>query len=106
MNKLEEIAIAAREQLLNRNVFNNFDKENNYSSEHTRAKSDEETPIHGKGTGIPFDSKNGGGSYDIYGHPNFAGSGRIGNTAINKYNEETGYKTPDTSGNVGQVKIK
>ena len=105
-NKLEEAAIAARQQLLTNNEFNNFDINNNYSSMHTRAKSDDITPVQGKGTGVPFDSANGGGYYDIYGHPNAAGSGRIGNTIINQFNGENGYKTPDTSGNVGQVTIE
>lgn len=105
-NKLEEAAIAARQQLLTNNTFNNFDINNNYSAMHTRAKSDDITPVQGKGTGVPFDSANGGGYYDIYGHPNFAGSGRIGNTVINQFNSENIYKHPDTSGNKGQVTIE
>jgi hypothetical protein len=104
-NKLEEAAIAARQQLLTNNTFNNFDAPNNYSATHTNAKSDDLTPIQGKGTGVSFDSYNGGGYYDIYGHPNFAGSGRIGNTVINQFNEDNRYTTPDTTDNVGQVVV-
>ena len=105
-NKLEEAAIAARQQLLTNNTFNNFDISSNYSAIHTRAKSDDVTPIHGKGTGVSFDSTNGGGYYDIYGTPNAAGSGRIGNTIINQFNSDNTYKHPDTTGNVGQVTIE
>tara|TARA_R110000796_G_scaffold58413_4_gene134843 strand:+ start:3101 stop:3427 length:327 start_codon:yes stop_codon:yes gene_type:complete len=105
-NKLEEAAIAARQQLLTNNTFNNFDLSHNYSATHTNAKSDDITPIKGKGTGVPFDSTNGGGHYDIYGHPNHAGSGRIGNTVINQFNSDNAYTHPDTTGNVGQVTIE
>jgi hypothetical protein len=104
-NALEEAAIAARQQLLTNNTFNNFDINNNYSSMHTNAKSDDVTPVHGKGTGVPFDSANGGGYHDIYGHPNYAGSGRIGNLVINDFNNDNPYVTPDMTGNVGQVVI-
>tara|TARA_R110000851_G_scaffold158676_2_gene301739 strand:+ start:3200 stop:3523 length:324 start_codon:yes stop_codon:yes gene_type:complete len=102
---LEELAIAARQQLLTNNIYNDFDINNNYSATHTRAKSDDETPVHGKGTGTSFDSYNGGGSYDIYGAPNIAGSGRLANVAVNEYNSNNEYTTPDTSGNLGQVII-
>lgn len=105
-NKLEEAAIAARQQLLTNNTFNNFDINNNYSATHTRAKSDDTTPIHGKGTGVPFDSANGGGYYDIYGVGEAAHSGRIGNTVLNQFDSNNGYTQPDTSGNVGQVTIE
>jgi hypothetical protein len=105
-NKLEEAAIAARQQLLTNNAFNNEAPANNYSVTHTNAKSDETTPNHGKGTGVPFDSANGGSHQDIYGNPNYAGSGRIKNTSINQYNGDNNYGHPDTSGNVGQVTIE
>jgi hypothetical protein len=105
-NALEEAAIAARQQLLTNNTFNNHDINNNYSATHTNAKSDDTTPINGKGTGVPFDSANGGGYHDIYGHPNFAGSGRIANTVINQYNDNNSYTHPDTSSNEGQVVIE
>ena len=96
-NKLEEAAIAARQQLLTNNAFNNEAPANNYSVTHTNAKSDETTPNHGKGTGVPFDSANGGSHQDIYGNPNYAGSGRIKNTSINQYNGDNNYGHPDTS---------
>jgi hypothetical protein len=104
-NKLEEAAIAARQQLLTNNAFNNAAPANNYSVTHTNAMSDETTPNHGKGTGVAFDSANGGSHQDIYGNPNYAGSGRIGNTVINEFNNDNGYTQPDMTGNVGQVTI-
>lgn len=103
--KLEEVAIAARQQLLTNNTYNNFDSNNNYSTTHTRAMSDDKTPVHGKGTGIPFDTTNGGGYNDIYGVASAAGSGRIANIGVNKYNANNDYKHPDTSGNIGQVTL-
>jgi len=103
MTELEKAAIAARKQLIPRNTYNNEDANNNYSTTHTRAKSDETTPVNGKGTGVYLDTTNGGGSYDINGTPNAAGSGRIGNLTFNKYNDDNRYDHPDTSGNNGQV---
>ena len=47
-----------------------------YSVTNTRALSDSTTPVYGKGTGLFLDTANGGGEYDINGHPNFLGSGR------------------------------
>ena len=105
-NKLEEAAIAARQQLITSNSFNNFANENNYSATHTKAMSDEETPIHGKGTGINFDTYNGGGYNDIYGVANAAGSGRIANLATNQFSPNNEYGIPDMSGNIGQVTIE
>lgn len=105
-NKLEEAAIAARQQILTNNTFNDFDSNNNYSPTHTNAMSDDITPIKGKGTGVSMDTSNGGGYYDIHGHPNYFGSGRIGNTVINQYNSDNSYKRPDMTGNVGQITIE
>lgn len=104
-SELEKAAIAARNTLVTKNLYNDAAPTNNYSAVHTRAKSDEATPEHGKGTGVNFDSSNGGSATDIYGNPNFAGSGRIPLLAANKYNSENGYTTPDTEGNIGQVTI-
>jgi hypothetical protein len=104
-NELEKAANAARQQLITNNTYNNFGLSNQYSSTHTRARSDEQTPIYGKGTGIPFDTYNGGGAYDIFGAPSIAGSGRIANVATNTYSEENSYTTPNTEGNTGQVII-
>ena len=68
----------------------------------TRALSDAETPVAGKGTGVFLDTYNGGGSLDINGNPAAAGSGRLQNVATNQYNGNNTYQHPDTSGNVGQ----
>lgn len=106
-NKLEEAAIARREALIAINNYNNDDDANNYSSKHTRALSDQETPLYGKGTGIFLDTYNGGGDIDINGNPTYGGSGRIAafanNTSTWGYGPDSNYQHPDTSGNVGQV---
>jgi len=56
-----------------------------YSVVNTRALSDTNTPVYGKGTGIFLDTYNGGGEYDIKGNVNYNGSGRINNIKINTY---------------------
>lgn len=104
-NKLEEIAIAQRETLIARNTFNQIE-EQQYSATHTRAKSDKETPIAGKGTGVFLDTYNGGSDIDENGNPYIPGSGRLQNKSFNFYNENNPYEHPDTSGNVGQVIIE
>jgi hypothetical protein len=104
-SKLEQIAIQKRKELLSKNVFNNEDDSNNYTAKHTRALSDQETPTHGKGTGVFLDTYNGGSDVDINGTPSIPGSGRVSNLAKNKFNSENEYKTPDTSKNDGQVKL-
>jgi len=105
MTKLEEIAIEARKTLITNNTFNDEATPNNYSATHTNALSDEQTPKHGKGTGVSFDTSNGGSSDDINGVANAAGSGRIANILANEYNDDNKYTHPDTSGNIGQVTI-
>ena len=102
-NKLEEAAKAARLSLVTKNTYKGDDNSNNYTATHTRALSDQETPVNGKGTGIFLDTYNGGGSQDINGSPTAAGSGRIKNIAFNEYNKDKIYVHPDTSGNKGQV---
>jgi hypothetical protein len=104
-SKLEEIGIAARKSLLTNNIYNNYANSNGYSATHTNAMGDETSPNKGKGTGIPFDTQNGGSYEDIYGVSNQAGSGRLSLIAVNQYSAENGYKHPDTSGNIGQVSI-
>jgi len=104
-SKLEQIAIAQRGVLIPFNNYNSTADANNYSSTHTRALSDNETPVNGKGTGVFLDTENGGGSLDIYGIPNAMGSGRVGNVVFNQYNKNERYQNPDTSGNVGMVVI-
>jgi len=51
-SKLEQLAIAVRDGLVTRNTYNNADDANNYTDTHTRALSDQLTPVQGKGTGI------------------------------------------------------
>tara|TARA_Y100001938_G_C8042694_1_gene407057 strand:+ start:266 stop:601 length:336 start_codon:yes stop_codon:yes gene_type:complete len=108
-NKLEEIAISKRESLIGKNNYNNEDDANNYSAKHTRAISDTETPVYGKGTGIFLDTYNGGGDFDVNGNPGIAGSGRLAafanNTSTWGYGPTQYYKAPDTSLNQGQVVI-
>lgn len=106
-NKLEQAAIAARDALVASNAYNSVDPANNYSATHTKALSDQTTPIKGKGTGIFLDTYNGGGDFDINGNPASAGSGRISAYAQNGaqwgYTPQVNYSTPDTSANTGQV---
>lgn len=106
-NKLEQAAIARREALIAINNYNNEDDGNNYSATHTRALSDELTPVNGKGTGIFLDTYNGGSNIDTYGNPTYGGSGRVPSIANNGatwgYTPDSHYQHPDTSGNVGQV---
>jgi len=104
-NKLEEVAIAQRQALLTSNAFNDEAPANNYTATHTKAKSDEETPAHGKGTGLDFDTSNGGSTHDINGVANATGSGRIANVLKNEFNADNKYTHPDTEGNKGQVTI-
>lgn len=100
-SKLEQIALEQRKTLISKNTYNNAAPDENYSVKHTRALSDDITPINGKGTGIFLDTNNGGGSQDIYGNSTFVGSGRNALLASNKYNKDNEYKTPDTSKNNG-----
>jgi hypothetical protein len=106
-NKLEEAAVNTRSTLIAINNYNSADDANNYGATHTRALSDETTPIYGKGTGVFLDTYNGGGSLDVYGVPSQGGSGRLAAIANNGstwgYTPDSYYTIPDTSGNVGQV---
>jgi len=108
-NKLEEAAIAQRNTLIATNFYNDVADANNYSATHTRALSDQLTPIAGKGTGIFLDTYNGGGDLDINGNPNIGGTGRIAAYANNGstwgYTPDNYYKAPDTSGNIGQFRF-
>lgn len=99
-SKLEQIGIEYRQQLLAQNIYNQDDF---YNENHTRAKSDLETPEHGKGTGVYMDTENGGSSEDIHGVFGIHGTGRLALLAMNKYNKENEYTKPDTSGNIGQI---
>ena len=106
-NKLEEAAIARRNVLIAINHYNNEDGGNNYTAKHSRALSDDNTPSHGKGTGVHMDTYNGGSDIDINGNPTYGGSGRIAAFANNSstwgYGPDNNYKTPDTSQNSGQI---
>jgi hypothetical protein len=108
-NKLEQAAIDARAKLLPKNAYNGADDANKYTSKHTRAMSDQTTPIYGKGTGVFLDTYNGGGDLDVNGNPFIPGSGRVKAIANNVstwgYGPGQNYTQPDTSGNVGQVKF-
>lgn len=104
-SKLEQSAIDERKKEVVKNSYNDSDQANNYSPTHTKALSDQETPIKGKGTGTYLDTQNGGGQYDINGNPLHPGSGRVKNVAVNKYDSQNGYKAPDTSLNEGQVRF-
>jgi hypothetical protein len=108
-NKLEQAAIAARTTLIAINNYDNVADANNYTATHTKALSDTQTPVKGKGTGVYLDTYNGGGSIDVYGNPTYGGSGRLAayanNTSTWGYGPTSYYTTPDTSGNVGQVDV-
>ena len=108
---LEIAAIQAREALLARNTYNNDGNANNYSATHTRALSDQITPINGKGTGsyLDIENYNAGAEYDKNGNAIYVGSGRkpalANNGATWGYNPDSVYEEPDTSKNIGQVII-
>jgi hypothetical protein len=114
---LEAAAIAARNTLLPINTYNNANPANEYSATHTRAVSDQTTPVYGKGSGqyLDIDNYGGvGGSYDIYGNQSlYIGSGRVPAFAMNSGMWGYGpvglglqnYTHPDTSANIGQVII-
>lgn len=117
-NKLEKNGINARNTLITINDYDNVTNNNNYTSTHTKALSDNKTPEHGKGNpkdssvdvgalGNGFYDINGaiGNSYDINGSPQIAGSGRIANVLKNPYNFNLQYIKPDTTLNVGKVKF-
>ena len=108
-NKLEQAALANRDRLITRNNYNNTADANNYGATHTRALSDSQTPMYGKGTGIFMDTYNGGGDFDINGNPAISGSGRLAAFANNSskwgYGPTKNYTAPDTSLNKGQVAI-
>jgi len=104
-NKLEEAAKAARDFLVPKNTYNSADDANGYGATHSRALSDEETPVAGKGTWIFLDTYNGGGSIDINGSNEAVGSGRIQNLAKNEFNKDKPYEHSDTFGNKGQFRF-
>lgn len=113
---LEVFAIQARAQLIPNNTYNDVAPANEYTATHTRALSDTLTPIQGKGSGgfLDIDNYGGvGGSIDVNGNSNYAGSGRNPELSLNNSTfgygptglNMTPYQAPNTSGNVGQVII-
>lgn len=114
---LEAAAIAARATLLPINTYNSAAPANQYTATHTRALSDNTTPVYGKGSGgfLDIDNYAGvGGDWDINGNQsNSVGSGRMPAFALNGstwgYGPSglgmTPYQHPNTAGNVGQVII-
>jgi hypothetical protein len=114
---LEAAAIIARNTLIPINTYNNYAVANEYTATHTRALSDNTTPIYGKGSGqfLDIDNYAGvGGDWDVNGNQlNSVGSGRNPQFALNGstwgYGPAglgmTNYQHPNTSLNVGQVII-
>jgi len=109
---LEIAAIAARNQLLPQNTYNNTTVANEYTATHTRALADQTTPHYGKGTGGFLDilNYNAGSDWDIYGNQaNSIGSGRNPAFTLNDaqfgYDPTHNYTAPNTALNVGQVII-
>ena len=114
---LEVAAIAARTAILPQNTYNNVAPANEYTATHTRAVSDNNTPIYGKGSGgfLDIDNYGGvGGDWDINGNQtNSVGSGRNQEMSLNNATFGYGpaglnmvpYKHPDTSKNLGQVTL-
>jgi hypothetical protein len=110
-------AIAARNTLYLKNIYNNIDATNQYGATHTRAISDKNSPIHGKGSGQFLDIYNYGGvggDWDKNGNQAISiGSGRdqeiILNAATWGYGPTaiagTSYTQPNMSLNIGQVII-
>lgn len=94
-SKLDELAKGFRKDAL---VTNTYTDDNQYNATNTRALSDKETPIQGKGTGVFLDTDNGGSDIDINGNPTYPGSGRIPALANNQskwgYSKENPYKKP------------
>jgi hypothetical protein len=114
---LEAAAIAARNTLLPINTYNNAAVSNEYTATHTRAISDQSTPVYGKGSGqfLDIDNYSGvGGEWDKNGNQaNSVGSGRNAAIALNGstfgYGPAalgmTNYQHPNTGANLGQVII-
>ena len=114
---LEAAAIAQRAFLIPANTYNNAAAANEYSATHTRALSDTLTPIYGKGSGQFLDIENYagvGGEWDVNGNQsNSVGSGRNPLLTLNSatwgYGPAglgySGYVSPNTSLNIGQVII-
>jgi len=99
-SKLDMLAEEARLKNITKNAFNGVADANQYSATHTKALSDSETPVQGKGTGVYMDTYHGGGDFDINGNPAIPGSGRMAAFANNLskwgYGPGSPYSAPDT----------
>lgn len=100
-SKLEELGKIYRDQNLIKNEYQKTEKRQ-YGPTHPNALSDSDSK--GKGTGIPYDTFNGGSDIDINGNPNIPKSGRKQLTSMNQYNSKNEYKHPDTEGNTDQFR--
>lgn len=112
---LEAAAITQRNMLMAISTYNNAAAANNYTATHTRALSDNTTPIYGKGSGqfLDIDNYDGvGGDWDKNGNQiNAVGSGRLPAIALNASMWGYGpvglgmqnYQSPNTGANTGQV---
>ncbi len=94
-SRLEEIANAVRAELLAKNTY--VDQSGlKYTATHpnaTQAKGgiDDPNNAKGKGTGIPYDTSNGGSDIDINGDPNITYSGRNAIYIENQYTPDAKY---------------
>lgn len=105
-SELEKLALQARAENVTRNTYNGDSDDKKYSATHTRALADNKTPEHGKGlgNGTYLDTNGDAGSAtDIFGNPDYVGSGRNKSLASNQYTKSKWYETPDTTKNIGQI---
>lgn len=100
-SKLEELGDIFRKDNLIKNEYQK-DENGQYTATHPNATSDGDSK--GKGTGVNYDTFNGGSDIDINGNPSVPKSGRKQLTSMNTYNKDNEYKVPDTSGNEDQVR--
>ena len=91
-SKLIEIAQQARPEMLAKNRYSEL---NRYSSAHPDATqqttASDPNNTRGRGTGVMFDTQNGGNFYDINGRPEVYGSGRNAIYYVNTYNPDNRY---------------
>jgi hypothetical protein len=92
-SKLETIAKKYRkDNLYSKNIYS---KDNTYSEVHPNAtqevSADDINNEKGKGTGVIFDTENGGSSVDINGDPNLISKTGRAATVTNKYNKNNQY---------------
>jgi hypothetical protein len=105
-SRLEIIAEEARKKLVVKNIYNGEDPANGYSDTHTRALSDQTTPVNGKGNGDYLNTYNyaqTGGEYDINGNPAYAGSGRNAALAYNESKWGYGPNNPYNAPNINDL---